>query len=61
MSLALAEVVAHAGGLTTADAAEVRAWHALAEADAAPLYPLREAAGAARELGADTETVLASL
>jgi crotonobetainyl-CoA:carnitine CoA-transferase CaiB-like acyl-CoA transferase len=61
VSLPLAEVVAHACGLGAVDAAEARAWQAMAEADGQPHYPMREAGGAARELGADTAAVLSEV
>jgi crotonobetainyl-CoA:carnitine CoA-transferase CaiB-like acyl-CoA transferase len=61
VSVALADVVADACGLYAADSDEVRAWQTLAKADTAPLYPLREPTGRAREFGADTEAVFASL
>lgn len=60
VSLALAQVVAHARGLGEAGD-ELPAWQAMAERDAAPMYALRAPAGRARPLGADTAAVLASL
>lgn len=57
VSLALADVVADACRLHPAG--DVAAWQGLAEADAAPLYPLRAPLCEARPLGADTEAVLA--
>lgn len=59
VSLALADVIADACLLH--EAPHVRAWQALAEADTAPLYPMRTAAERARPLGADTDVVLAEI
>lgn len=59
VALALADVVADAVALHEAE--DIAAWQALAEADTAPLYPMRPAAGAARPLGADTDALLAEL
>ncbi len=44
ISLALADVVAHACGLYEAGPDECNTWQALAEADEQPLYPLRQTA-----------------
>ena len=41
IALALADVIAHASALGPAEPALLAAWQALAEADSAPLYPLR--------------------
>jgi crotonobetainyl-CoA:carnitine CoA-transferase CaiB-like acyl-CoA transferase len=54
VALALSEVVAHACGVYPVGRAELRAWQAMAQADAAPCYAMRKAAGAAAMLGADT-------
>ncbi|WP_157218534.1 CoA transferase [Flavisphingomonas formosensis] len=57
--LSLSGSVAHAMRAGIAEGEALSAWQALAEADEAPLYPLRRPADAAREPGADTETVMA--
>ena len=49
----MARTVAHGCALHEATPEELRGWQALAQADQAPLYPMRAAAGAARPLGAD--------
>jgi len=59
VSLALAQVVAHAAALAAPK--DVADWQALAMADTAPLYPLRAPLAPARALGADTEAILAEL
>ena len=60
ISIALAEVIAHALA-TTDPGGETADWAALAAADTAPLYPLRDAASPAAALGADTDAVFAAL
>jgi len=57
IGLALSDVVGHAIGMGIARPPELRRRQALAEADVAPLYPLRESSGGARPAGADTESL----
>jgi crotonobetainyl-CoA:carnitine CoA-transferase CaiB-like acyl-CoA transferase len=61
VSLALAEVTAHACALARVSPGEVRSWQAVADADPDGLYPLRTPSVAAQPFGADTERVLAGL
>ena len=56
VSLALADVIAHACALH--EAGDVRAWQAMADADTAPFYPPRTPSRTARPLGADTGAVM---
>lgn len=58
VSLALSQVAANACALHEARPGELGRWQTMAEADSAPLYPLREAsAGPARASGADNVLV----
>jgi crotonobetainyl-CoA:carnitine CoA-transferase CaiB-like acyl-CoA transferase len=59
VEVSLAGVVAHAIGAGCAGAGALPAWQALAEADTAPLYALRQPTASAPPLGADTRNVLA--
>lgn len=57
IALSLADVVANACALHRQD--DIGAWQALADADDAPLYAMRNPIGVARPIGADTDAVLA--
>jgi crotonobetainyl-CoA:carnitine CoA-transferase CaiB-like acyl-CoA transferase len=61
VSLALADVVAHACSLHRVDAHGVRSWQMLAEADLEPLYALPTPLGRAHDLGADNAALLSTL
>ncbi|MFC4595694.1 CoA transferase [Sphingobium tyrosinilyticum] len=54
-SVPLSRVVAHACSLYEAGSDELNRWQAMAEADAAPLYPLRTSVRRACEAGADND------
>ncbi|SNS27406.1 CoA-transferase family III [Sphingomonas laterariae] len=58
IALSLAGIVAHAIGAGIATGAQLAEWQAMADADDAPLYPLRAPGPPARPLGADTAEVL---
>jgi crotonobetainyl-CoA:carnitine CoA-transferase CaiB-like acyl-CoA transferase len=60
ISIALADVIAHARGLGEAGS-DLPTWAKLAARDTAPHYPLRSARSAARSLGVDTASVLRAL
>ncbi|MFC3172645.1 CoA transferase [Novosphingobium bradum] len=58
-SVPLARGIAHACAAASVGPADLSAWQRLAEADTAPLYPMRRPAPPARALGADNDRLAA--